>query len=415
MDTNTTPIIDTERISTDTPSSALELASLEPVALRVCIVGSGWRFTSGISYYTCRLTSELAADRETSAILMRNLVPRRLYPGHLRVGRPMNNIDYPDHVDVFDGVDWYLVPSILRARTFLRTHMPRVVVLQWWTGAVLHSYLAIAEAARSIGAQLIIEFHEIQDTGEARLPGTRTYLRRLGDRLVRRADGFIVHSAFDRDRVRDSFPVQSKPVRVIPHGPFDHLAASSPERTTAMERLDDGRIRVLFFGTIRPYKGLEQLVEAFDDLDDDVAENVQLVVVGETWEGWTLPLELIERCKRKSAITLVNRYVHDDEVADYFQAADVVALPYTRSSASGPLHIAMSYGLPVVLADVGGLREGAAGYGGISWSRPDDVASLKAALIDALSRVGRRYEDPRSWRHTVSQFDELVAEVQARK
>ncbi|MDQ1733282.1 MAG: hypothetical protein QOK10_3441 [Pseudonocardiales bacterium] len=374
---------------------------------KVCVVGSGWQFTSGISYYTCRLTTALSQDFSTSALLMRRLVPRSLYPGRDRVGVPVNELSYPPDVPVFDGLDWYWIPSVVKAVRFLRAERPEVIVLQWWTGAVLHSYLAIAAVARSIGATLVIEFHEIQDTGEAKFRGASGYLQRLGNRLVRKADGYVVHSDFDLKRVRSTFPVDSKPVRIVPHGPFDHHTGERPLPDPATPR----RTRILFFGTIRPYKGLETLVEAFDALPEDIAATMELMVVGETWEGWTLPLEMMERSPRRSQMTLVNRYVHDEEVAGFFAAADVVALPYKRSSASGPLHIAMSYGLPVVLTEVGGLREGAEGYQGISWAPPADVQGLSDALIAASGRVGERFADPRSWSHTVEVYDDLFADL----
>ena len=113
------------------------------------------------------------------------------------------------------------------------------------------------------------------------------------------------------------------------------------------------------------------------------------MVVGETWEGWTLPLELIERSPYRDDIELVNRYVTDQEAAGYFQRADVVALPYLRSSASGPLAIAQAYGLPVVVTAVGGLVEAAADYTGAvsgpAW-QPDDLARGLLAAADLRGR-----------------------------
>lgn len=386
------------------------------------MVGSGWRFTSGISYYTCRLVTAFSAERyPVGALLMRRLVPRRLYPGRDRVGAPVSRLAYPDGVPVFDGVDWFWLPSILRAVRFLRRQRPDVVILQWWTGAVLHSYLVIALVARALGAAIVIEFHETQDTGEARLLGASGYLSRLGRLVIARSSGLVVHSEFDRRQVEGMFDVAGKPVRVLPHGPFDHHGEhGAPDRGEAAglrAPQDVGRLarwrttRILFFGTIRPYKGLETLVAAFDELPDDLAAQLELVVVGETWEGWTEPLRRIEASPRRDRITLVNRYVTDDEVGRFFAEADVVALPYRRSSASGPLHIAMAHGLPVVLTDVGGLRDGAAGYEGISWAPPDDVTGLAAALVTAVGRVGERYSDPRSWQDTVAGYAELFDEL----
>ena len=373
-----------------------------------CVVGSGWAFTSGVSYYTCRLTHAFAEDRPTSVILMRRLIPRLFYPGRRRVGRPVNTLDYGDHVPVFDGIDWWWLPSLFRALRFLRAQRPDVVVLQWWTAAVAHSYLVLVLVARRLGATVVVEFHETADTGERRLPFVGRYVRLMGRAIMRRCSGVIVHSEFDRAEVAAHYPVGGLPTRVAPHGPFDHHVGE-PARLAR----DSDDFTVLFFGIIRPYKGLEHLVEAFDSLDDETVPRMRLLVVGEPWEGWTRPLELIDGCRHRDRITLVDRYVHDEEVASFFAQADAVALPYLRSSASGPLHIAMAAGLPVVLTDVGGLRAAAGDYEGVIWVPPADPAALRAALLELPARRGERYADPRSWADTVAAYDDLVREAAA--
>jgi glycosyltransferase involved in cell wall biosynthesis len=111
-------------------------------------------------------------------------------------------------------------------------------------------------------------------------------------------------------------------------------------------------VTVLFFGLIRPYKGLEHLIRAFDQLRRDLALPWRLLVIGRHGKDGRFPLELIKSSPYRNDIELVNRYVTDQEAAGYFRRADVVALPYLRSSASGTLAIAQAYGLPVVMTDV---------------------------------------------------------------
>jgi glycosyltransferase involved in cell wall biosynthesis len=372
------------------------------------VVGSGWRFTSGISYYTCRLANELAADHEVSALLMRNLVPRLAYPGHARVGRPVNTtVGYDPAVQVFDGVDWHWGRSIGRALRFVRDVRPDVVILQWWTGAVLHSYRAIARQAERVGARVVIEFHEVQDTGEAAIPLAGAYVRRAFPALVRRAAGAIVHSGFDEAAVRHSFPqVADRPTVVAPHGPYDQHLAEVPA-----QRRPDAPTRLLFFGTIRPYKGLEDLLDAFDRLTPEEAGRLELNVIGETWEGWTRPIEMIGTMRHRDRVRLTNRYVTDDEIEQAFAAADLVVLPYRRSSSSGPLHITMSAGLPVVVTQVGGLVEASEGYAGLVPVPPGDPVALCAGIRRGLELVGRRYPDVRSWDETRAAVAELLDRI----
>ncbi|GAA0811258.1 glycosyltransferase [Spirilliplanes yamanashiensis] len=368
---------------------------------RVLVVGSGFRFTSGISYYTCRVANALSGRAGTSVLLMRRLIPRFLYPGRRRVGTTVHELRYDPAVTVHDGVDWYWLPSLVRALRFVRRQAPELVVLQWWTAAVLHSYLVLAWYARRRGARVVIEWHEVQDTGEARVPGVQRYARALVGRLIRLADGHVIHSEFDRRLLEQNYPLDGARHVVVPHGPYDHHAAAPAER-------GDDAFHLLYFGVIRPYKGLEDLVAAFDSLTDEQAAGLRLTIVGETWEGWHAPLQAVAASRHRDRITVVNRYVADAEVAGFFAAADAVVLPYRRSSSSGPLHIAMSAGLPVIVSDVGGLREAADGYAGALHVPPADPAALAAAITRVTALRGERYADVRSWDDVVDGYLSLA-------
>jgi glycosyltransferase involved in cell wall biosynthesis len=361
---------------------------------RIVVVGSGTRFISGVSHYTRYVACALSEHSLVSVVLMRRLIPQALYPGRARVGdETLTDEDYPPQIEVFDGIDWYWIPSMLGALRFIRHHRPEALLLQWWTGAVLHSYALLALGARLQGARIIIEIHEIQDTGEAKMAPARSYVQRFGRWLMGMADAYIVHSEFDRAALAKSFDIGQQPVKVVRHGPFSHYAVSESEQ---LREAPDDACNILFFGTIRPYKGLEDLVQAFESLaDDDV--NCWLTVVGETWEDWTKPIELIEASKYRARITLVNRYVSDAEASRWFAGADVVSLPYRRSSASGPLHLTMDAGLPVVVTDVGGLREATTGYEGAVLVPAADPGSLREGLRKAIALRGRHFDDVTSW------------------
>jgi len=373
------------------------------------VVGSGWHMASGISHYTYRLSAALAGRHQVSVLLMRRLVPRRAYPGAARAGASVTGAAYPEQLPVYDGVDWYWGRSMRAALEFMDRERPDVVILQWWTGAVLHSYLRLASHATRRGARVIIEWHEYQDVGEAALPGTRRYVRSLMPRLLALSGGHVVHSHFDLRAITSGYPLGMAPVRVVRHGPYDHLAPLTSAGNGRGPR--DGPMRLLYLGVIRPFKGVEDLVEAFSGLDRAEAERYRLSVVGETWQGWTAPDEAIERSPHADLIERVDRYVTDTEVSAYFARADAVVLPYHRSSASGPLQIAMSAGLPVVVTAVGGLVEAVHDYPGAVLVPPRDPAALRRALLSLPAVRGRRYADPHSWELAVDEFTALIDEM----
>ncbi len=136
-----------------------------------------------------------------------------------------------------------------------------------------------------------------------------------------------------------------------------------------------------------------------------------LTVVGETWEGWDLPIKLIQSSRHRARITLVNHFVDDDEVVAHFAGADAVVLPYHRSSASSPAHVAMSNGLPLVITAVGGLPAAVADYGGAILVPPHDPVALRDALRRLPDLRGRRFGDPHSWDRTVTMYGQLMEQI----
>ena len=353
--------------------------AIENKQLCVCVVGAGKRFLSGISYYTLHLTNVLTQSYKLSAILMRQLLPTALYPGCKRVGANLTQLEYDPALAVFDGVDWYWMPSIIRSLAFLIREHPDVIVFQWWSGTVLHSYLLLALAARQLGSKMVIEFHEVIDTAEARLPLAQLYVRLLAPFIVGQAHGFVIHSEYDGKLLQGYYNLKKRPIALIPHGPYNYYLVADQKQEDQNTFMSEC-YNLLFFGVIRPFKGLEDLIAAFDALPQDEISEYRLTIVGETWEGWTLPADLVERGQYRDRITFVNRYVSDAEVAQFFAKADAVVLPYHRSSTSGPLHTAMSCGLPVVVTSVGGLVEAVTGYERAILVPPGDTLGLQNAF-----------------------------------
>ena len=189
---------------------------------------------------------------------------------------------------------------------------------------------------------------------------------------------------------------------VIPHGPYEMALGG-----TRRDRQVPDICRILFFGTIRPYKGLEFLVQAFDRLSR-TESGWHLTIVGETWEGWTVPFEHLAVSPYQDEVDVVNHYVPDAELPDLFANADLVVLPYLRSSASGPLHLTMAAGLPVVLTSVGGLADASEGYGGAILVEPGSVTALVEGISAARALAGKHFTDPRSWTETIALYDQVL-------
>jgi glycosyltransferase involved in cell wall biosynthesis len=230
------------------------------------------------------------------------------------------------------------------------------------------------------------------------------------------SSGVLVHHEHDRRLLEsEGVDLSGTTVAVAPHGPYGYLETVRP---VAPPEFADSPVsadvpnccNLLLFGVMRRYKGMEDVVAAFDALPPDAAEKLVLTVVGETWEGWTLPIERLEASPYRHRVRLVNRYVTDPEAAFVFNETDVLVLPYRRVSSSGPLHIAMAQGLDVIMTDLPALRSVADAYAGAEFVPVDDVDALTAALLKAAYRPPRRSEPLGDWTVTVNAYRRLLAE-----
>jgi glycosyltransferase involved in cell wall biosynthesis len=171
---------------------------------------------------------------------------------------------------------------------------------------------------------------------------------------LKRNDGFIVMS----DKVLNdllSFRPDAKYLR-INHPVYDQFGLKL-EREIALKNLgltvDTNIKRLLFFGIIRDYKGLDLLIEALSLLGDDY----ELIVAGEVYGSFDKYKELIDKLKLNSRIKLFNHYISDDQVTNFFSAADVCVLPYKSATQSGIISISKHFEVPIIATDVGGLKE----------------------------------------------------------
>ena len=193
-------------------------------------------------------------------------------------------------------------------------------------------------------------------------------------RLWHRADAVVVHSEHGRRRLVDAVGVSPDKVEVIPHGPFDHLAAI-PDPMPLPPELGgtDGPV-VLAFGLMRPYKGLDDLVDAWQGV-----KGATLWIVGR-------PRMDISGLMRRApgSVRFLTRFVDDREIPSIFQAADLCVLPYTEIDQSGVLATALAFRKPLLLSDAGGFPE-VESAGAARCFPAGDTAALREQLNEMLS------------------------------
>jgi len=201
-------------------------------------------------------------------------------------------------------------------------------------------------------------------------------------RLYERMDAVVVHSEHGAARLRDEARVDPARIHVIAHGAFAHATCAPAGAALPPELTSPSGPVVLCFGLMRPYKGIDVLLDAWRALERPSGS--ELWIVG-------MPrMDLTNlRDGAPPGARWVPRYVPQGELAAVFRRADLAVLPYREIDQSGVLFTALAFGLPMVLSAVGGFGELAA-TGAVELVPPDDHAALAGVLLSLLGDPERR-------------------------
>jgi glycosyltransferase involved in cell wall biosynthesis len=379
--------------------------------MRIAVVGPAHPFRGGIAHHTTLLAGALHQRHEVLFLSFRAQYPDWAFPGRSDRDPSMPTGDVA--VEHVLSPAW--PPSWWRTVRRLRAFGPRVTIIPWWVPFWAPSVGTVARALHRwrCGGVLFV-CHNV-------IPHERSRVdRRLAAYALSAGDAFIVHSATDEATLRSVLGRGAAGQAAIRRAVLpDHAIAAPVDRADARRQLGlrpSDRV-ALFFGFVRPYKGLEHLIRA-TALASTSVPDLRLLVAGEFWQPADGFRQLAARLGLAAQVTLDDRYVPNEEVAPYFCAADVVVLPYLQATQSGVVTLASRFGVPVIAARVGGLPETVAhGQTGLLVPPGDDEAlaeALRRVLTDdALANRLRAGVTAGRWRFEWATLVALVEELAA--
>src|SRR2546427_2555374 len=334
--------------------------------MRVAFLGPTHPHRGGISHYTTLLARAFARSDETHIVSFSRLYPGIFFPGATQFDRSADAILPPVEperlLDSVNPLTWR------RTGARLRELNPDLLVVPWWHPFFGPSLGAAARAARrgSLPKRIFL-CHNVE-------PHEATPIDRwLADYGLGAADGFLVHARSEAERLNPR--ARGRPIRVHPHPSYEIFSERRPTREAARAAIGAAGRVILFFGYVRPYKGLADLLEALRIARRDSWDH--LYIVGEFYEARARYEAALQDPALAGKTTVVDRYVANEEVAAYFAAADLVALPYRSATGSGIAQVAFGAGVPVIATRTGGLEEvvedGVSGLL-VEASRPVDLA-----------------------------------------
>jgi glycosyltransferase involved in cell wall biosynthesis len=339
-----------------------------------------WR--GGLAQYLALMGEALMPHADVRGFTFTRQYPDFLFPGETQFDPAATKPRFPMEAMLDSIGPW----SWKRTARALEAFAPGAVILKWWMPFFAPSFASSVGPLRRRGTRVVLVCDNL--VPHEKRPFDDAFTRWM----LRNSDGYLVMSdAVEKDLQRLK---PGAPCRRVLHPLYAQFDQGRYSRESARAKLGlDGEV-LLFFGYIRPYKGLDTLLASWPGAR--ARRPMTLVVAGECYED---PRHY-ERLAAEAGegVRLMQRYIPDEEVEALFKACDAVVLPYRSATQSGVTHVAYALGKPVITTDVGGLSETVIpGETGLVVP-PGDTGALADAMVrffeeDMGPRMARGVED----------------------
>jgi D-inositol-3-phosphate glycosyltransferase len=371
-------------------------------AMKILIIGPAHPLRGGIAQFLALLYNAL--KKRGHDVLFHRFIrqyPKFLFPGKTQDDESKSPVEV-DSKPLFDPLNpfnWFVEGARIAGEK------PNLIILKWWMPFFGPSYFAVLLITKLLCRTKVLLIVDNAIPHEKR-PGDMLFTKLV----FSLTDYFVVMS----ESVRDDL-IKLKPDAkfiLTPHPLYD-VFGEPKDKDEAKRALGVSGPVILFFGFIREYKGLHVLLDAMPKTVKDVP--LTLVVAGEFYEDKDSYTEQIDRLQLKGSVKVLDRFIPNEAVGDYFSAADVLVLPYRSATQSGITQIAFAFDLPVIATHVGGLPEvvtdGETGF----LVPPDDPEALADAVIryfqtDCLKKFSENVRRERG-RFSWEAFTEAVERI----
>ncbi len=338
--------------------------------MKISLIGTAHPYRGVLASFNERLVRELNTQGHQANIYTFTLqYPSFLFPGKSQFsdGPAPADIEILRKVNSVNPLNWLSVGG------HFKKEKPEILLYKFWLPFMAPCFGSIARLARRNDHSKIITIIDNIIPHEKR-PGDFM----LAKYYVNSCDAFITMSKSVTEDLKKF--TTSKPVSYIPHPIYDNFGEiiSKAEARAKLGISDEDKV-IMFFGIIRSYKGLDLLLKAMskDNIKD---RNIKLLVAGEFYEDKTPYLDIIKNNHLENTVLMHDHFIANDDVKQYFCAADVVVQPYKSATQSGITQMAYHFEKPMIVTNVGGLPE-IVPNGRAGWTVNPDEAEIAEAII----------------------------------
>ena len=370
--------------------------------MKISMVGPVYPYRGGIAQYTTFLAQALKkAEHQLQMISFRRQYPSILYPG----ASDKDPSTHPVKVDAEYLLDPLYPWTWWRAASAILRTQPNMVVIQWWTTFWAPGYAVLARRIRRATSVVFVIHNVFPHEGK---PWDR-WLARIA---LSQGHAFVVQAPHEQQKLLQLIPGARVCYCNLPtYARFGESMISREEARRELG-LPMDRTIFLFFGIIRPYKGLKHLIEAMRLLD----KHSHLVIAGEFWESLEAHLQRIAKLGCQDQVTIFNEYIPNERAHLLFSAADGLVAPYVGGTQSAAVGVSLGYGLPMIVTEriAAGIE---AGTEGVQIVPAHDARALAAAMDNIVSgrtAIASVAADSGNWEHLVHLLEQLQFSSSAR-
>lgn len=311
--------------------------------MRISFLSPFYPYRGGIAQFSDSLYLVLKKKNEVSAINYKRLYPEIFFPGRTQYVSPDDKNRNVNSKKILDSINPL---SYKRTVKEIINFESEILITSYWMPFFSLSLGYISGKVQRSGIKTISILHNV-------IP----HEKRAGDILLtkyffNKCNGFVI---LNENSIQDLISVKPDAKYIaLEHPVYEHYG----ERIEITEARNKLRISmqkkiILFFGFIRDYKGLDILISSLKYLNEDI----HLLVAGEVYGSFEKYQRLINENSLQGRMNLFIQYIPENQIPLFFSAADLCVLPYKSATQSGITGIAYHFDLPVVVTDVGGLKE----------------------------------------------------------
>ncbi len=324
--------------------------------MKIYFLSPAHPFRGGIAQFAQMWAKTLADKHEVKILTYTKQYPNWLFPGKTQLDESAPpQLDIEQIYCAWNPVSWW--------RTFakIRNEKPEILIVKWWVPFFAPGYSVLLRMVKWFTKTKIVF------SVDNAIPHEKWPLAKFLTKFTLKTGHWLIaHS----DAVKSDLQLLGFPeniIKVARHPLYNQYQKSEQTDDEIRQKLSISESRVLlFFGYIKKYKGLDILLDAMPKILKNFDGDIRLLIVGEFYFDKAEYDAQVKKLGISEKITLVDIFVPDDEVGQYFQIADVVVLPYRTATQSGIVQVAYNFEKPVIVTNVGGLpevvKDGETGY-----------------------------------------------------